>query len=173
MAFGAPAQLGVPPSLAPMTSDPELGDSALVVAARADPQAFAALYARYQTPIYGYYMIRLRQRKMAEDATNDIFLRALIGLDRYRGGNFAAWLFQIARHVVIDTVRRRRLVEPLTAQLEPRDSALLPDEAAVVQDALERLPEDQRAVIELGCPWPCNSPHWWPGKVPTPRVTEG
>ncbi|MGI8915638.1 MAG: hypothetical protein ACR2JY_17940 [Chloroflexota bacterium] len=27
--------------------------------------------------------------------------------------------------------------------------------------------------LEVPCPWPCNSPHWWPGKVPTPRVTEG
>ncbi len=45
---------------------------------------------------------------MAEDATGEVFLRALAGLDSYRGGVVAAWLFRIAHNVILDVRRRRQ-----------------------------------------------------------------
>ena len=81
-------------------------DAALVAAARNDPRAFGALYECYLNPVYGYCYVRLGSREAAEDLTSEVFIKALAGLDCYRGGLFVAWLFRIARNVVIDAQRR-------------------------------------------------------------------
>ncbi len=134
-----------------------LDDRALAAAARADPAAFATLYERYLAPVYRYCYLRLGNRQDAEDATARVFLRALHGLAGYRGGLFAAWLFQIARHVLIDAGRGRRPVQALEAAGEPLDRARGPEEAALaaaegeaLRSALAALPPDQRAAVELG-----------------------
>lgn len=64
-------------------------DATLVAAAQADSQAFAPLYARYLQPIYRYCYRRLGTCVMAEDATSEVFVKALAGLPRYRGAPFA------------------------------------------------------------------------------------
>lgn len=88
-------------------------DASLIAAARADPRAFAPLYDRYFQPIYRYCYVRLADREAAEDATSEIFFKALNGLSGYRDGLVAAWLFRIAHNVIVDIHRRRRSVEPL------------------------------------------------------------
>jgi RNA polymerase sigma-70 factor (ECF subfamily) len=93
------------------TDDVEhMDEAALAMAAAAgtDPQAFALLYTRYLRPVFGYCYVRLQDRHAAEDATSEVFLKALANLSGYRGGAFAAWLFRIAHNVVADFHRRSR-----------------------------------------------------------------
>ena len=130
-------------------------DAALLAAARADPEAFALVYQRYVAVIYRYCHVQLGSGPAAEDATSEVFLRALAGLRGFRGGSVAAWLFKIARNAVIDTSRRRRL-QPLDAIGELVDPALSPEaaaeaaaERAVLREALSALPDDQRAAVWL------------------------
>ena len=130
-------------------------DAALVAAAQADPRAFLALYERYADRIYGYCHARLGSREAAEDATSEVFTKALAAIGRYQDACFAAWLFRIAHNVVADTYRRRP-VAPLDIALDRPDPARGPDEAAIataesvaVRAALADLPADQRAVVEL------------------------
>lgn len=89
-------------------------DVALVAAAQADPGAFVALVERDVDRVYAYCHARLGDREAAEDATSEVFTRALCALGRYRDGLFAAWLFRIARNVVA-AAQRRRPVAPLAA----------------------------------------------------------
>jgi len=131
-------------------------DERLATAARADVRAFSPLYARYAVPIYRYCAVRLPSREAAEDATSEIFLRALAGLGSYRGGRFVAWLFQIARSVVADTYRRTRRQLPEEAALaivdprpEPGEALARRAQAADLRAAIAALPTDERAVIEL------------------------
>lgn len=130
-------------------------EAALIATAQRDPTAFDQIYRHYVGPVYRYCAFRLGERPVAEDATSEVFLRALRGLDRYRGGHFAAWLFQIAHNVVIDSYRRERPAPP-NAEREPIDHDPGPDEAAIARDdaerlraAVARLPEAQRTSIEL------------------------
>jgi RNA polymerase sigma-70 factor (ECF subfamily) len=130
-------------------------DGPLIAAARADPQAFARLYERYVGRIYHYCYVRLGSREPAEDATSEVFLRALHGLTGFRGGLFVAWLFRIA-HNVVQNALRQRPAQSLDVAADRADAAPLPDrqaearaERAAVRDALDRLPEQQRAVVEL------------------------
>jgi RNA polymerase sigma-70 factor (ECF subfamily) len=136
-------------ALAAMAPD----DAPLVAAARADPQAFAPLYARYLQPVYLYCYRRLGTRTAAEDATSEVFLKALAGLPRYREDSFRGWLFTIARNVTVDAVRRQHLQESLEAAGELVDTAPTPEEETVSTETqralLARLPDDQRHIVEL------------------------
>ncbi len=129
------------------------GDAALVAAARADPAAFAPLYARYLRPVYRYCYLRLGDRVAAEDATSENFVKALAGLPGYRDRSFGGWLFTIAHNVVTDTMHRRRLGAPLEVAGDPADTAPTPEQAALTAEGrralLDLLPEDQRAVVTL------------------------
>lgn len=136
---------------------PDAGeDSALVAAARADPRAFAPLYARYVGPVYRYCYLRLGDRVAAEDATSDVFAKALAGLRGYRDGVFAAWLFRIAHNVVGDVYRRGRPTEQLDVVAQwpdagptPAEVALARDRLAALRAALATLPESYRRAVEL------------------------
>ncbi len=136
-------------------SEPD--DAALVAAAQAHPPAFAALYQRYVGRVYQYCYVRLGGREAVEDATSEVFIKAYAALPRYRDASFAAWLFRIASNVVIDLHRARRPTAPLIAAGDrpdparsPEDLAIASSERAAVQAALARLPDDQRAAVELG-----------------------
>ncbi len=85
-------------------------DDTLVRAARANPAAFGPLYGRYLDRVYAYLRARTSDEAEAADLTQQVFLRALDALPRYRGadGAFAAWLFRIARNAATDAHRRRR-----------------------------------------------------------------
>jgi RNA polymerase sigma-70 factor (ECF subfamily) len=131
-------------------------DAALVAAARSNPHAFGPLYERYVEPVYRYCYVRLGCREAAEDATGEVFAKALAGLARSGDGVFAAWLFRIAHNVVVDQHRRRRPVEPLEGAGDLLDPDPTPEEEAVAQAeclslraALAALPEAQRLAVEL------------------------
>lgn len=135
------------------TKEPD--DAALVAAAQKDLRAFTPLYERYVGRVYRYCYARLGSRELAEEATSEVFLKALSALGRYQDGHFAAWLFRIAHNVVVDFHRRRTTV-PLEVAGDPPDMARTPESAVVhrteremVQAALARLPSDERAVVEL------------------------
>jgi len=131
-------------------------DASLVRAAQWDPAAFAPLYRRYVTPVYRYLYSRVGHAAQAEDLTAQVFTEALEGLHGYREeGNFAGWLFTIARHKVTDHYRRQRAQVPLNEALDSsaRDDPL----THVVQDErLQRLAalvtpldEDQQELLRL------------------------
>lgn len=133
----------------------ELDDAVLAASARKDPRAFSLLYERYADRIHRYCYLKLGEREAAEDATSQVFLEALDDLSRYRGGYFAGWLFRIAQHTITD-VHRRRASLPLTAAQQIVDPAPMPEQLAVsrgeiesLRVALQTLPADQRAVLEL------------------------
>jgi RNA polymerase sigma-70 factor (ECF subfamily) len=131
-------------------------EAALAAAAQADPCAFAVLYRRHVAAIYRFCYRRLGTKEAAEDATAQVFTKALAGLGGYRGGSFQGWLFAIAHRVVVDEIRLARSDAPLTAAFTAIDPRPGPEEAAVdaevnntVRAVLAQLPPEQRRVLEL------------------------
>ena len=147
-----------PPAVEELEIEPERvsSDEELVMRAQANPAAFAPLYRRYAGPIYGYCYRRLGTRELAEDATSQVFTKALAALPRYRGDAFRPWLFTIAHHVVADVYRRRRPTAPLDDAWQiadgdpsPEETVIAAENARTVRRLLKQLTPDQRDVVEL------------------------
>jgi len=92
-----------------MRSEAAARDEArIMAAARSDLARFAPLYDHYFPRIYGYCLRRVENEAAAEDLTSTIFTRALTGIQSYRDGSVAAWLFRIAHNAVANHYRARR-----------------------------------------------------------------
>src|ERR687887_168745 len=86
-------------------------DSSLLAAARTDPHAFRELYERYAMRIHAFHLRRSRDEDSAHDLTAETFAQAWLSRKRFRdeaGGSAAPWLFAIARHVLLTSIRRRQ-----------------------------------------------------------------
>ncbi len=129
---------------------------------RGDRAGLRALYDQYAPRVFAVAMALLRERSEAEDVTQETFIevwRRAPEFDRARG-SVGGWICAIARSRAIDRLRSRNAAARAVgaAQAEPpRPSPPPPLELAsarqereTVLSALERLPPDQRAVIELG-----------------------
>jgi RNA polymerase sigma-70 factor, ECF subfamily len=143
-------------SPAPVAS--EIDEARLVAAARRERAAFVPLYRAYVAPVYRYLAQQVGNRQDAEDLTTATFTKALAGLERYRGrGSFAAWLFSIARHTLLDYRRQRRPqldVEQFGATLiaatgQPEAEALQAERRQRLDALIRRLPADQQDALAL------------------------
>jgi RNA polymerase sigma-70 factor, ECF subfamily len=127
-----------------------------------DRSALEDIYLRYFDRIYAYARVALKDSHEAEDVTQQVFMRVIDALPRYRlraGVPFRAWLFRIARNAMLDArgAQLRTLPEE-PAQLEARqERAVSPvaEEAldwysdADLYQFIEHLPPSQREVLVL------------------------
>ncbi|MBW3658337.1 MAG: sigma-70 family RNA polymerase sigma factor, partial [Actinobacteria bacterium] len=127
-----------------------------------DAEAFAQLYDRYVDQTFGYILRRVGHRQTAEDLTGDVFLRAYRRLSTFewQGVDLGAWIMTIARNRVHDHFKSARFrLERSTdvmadtasdsAPDDPERVAVARDMARALGQALERLKDEHREVIEL------------------------
>jgi RNA polymerase sigma-70 factor, ECF subfamily len=126
-----------------------------IAAAQEDPQAFSELYAAYVRPMFRFMYNRVGSAEEAQELTAAVFLAAVESLPRYNHrGNFAAWLFSIARRKVSDYYRRRPPL-PLDAvhNLPGEDDIALlvsrRDEIRRMRERIAALDGDEREWIHL------------------------
>ena len=87
------------------------GPWALVRSAQAgDMSAFSELFDRYYDVVFRYVLFRMNDRTLAEDITQETFLRALrrITSVTYQGRDIGAWFVTIARNLIFDHVKSSR-----------------------------------------------------------------
>src|SRR5437773_3680108 len=72
--------------------------------------AYRELIRRYERPVFSLVYRMVRDRELAEDLTQDTFVKVLTHIEKYRAEfKFSSWLFKIANNVAIDHLRRRQL----------------------------------------------------------------
>jgi len=135
----------------------ERGDDELLLAARTDAAAFAALYRRHARPLTGFLLARTRDAETAADLAAETFAAALAGLHRFRPerGDGAAWLYGIARHQLARWQRRGAVDQRARRRLGMERLALDDEALARVEDLadvdargwLEDLPPEQAAAV--------------------------
>ena len=77
--------------------------------AQGDVTALAALYEAYKAPIYRLALSMTKNRDLAEDITQDTFLKIQEKAKSYRyNGSESAWIYTIARNLAYDRLRQRR-----------------------------------------------------------------
>jgi RNA polymerase sigma-70 factor (ECF subfamily) len=140
--------------------DQPADEAALARAALAGDQgAFATLVRRYSGALFNQAYRMLNDTHEAEDAVQEVFLRAFRRLDSYDAERrFVTWLLSIGANYCIDRLRRRRggwqsLDEAAyavpSAEPGPEAMALRDERRRAVQRALQRLPETYRTVTVL------------------------
>ncbi|MCY3712803.1 MAG: sigma-70 family RNA polymerase sigma factor [Gemmatimonadetes bacterium] len=101
----------------------DLSDEELVARAReGDRPAFARLVERHSVSVYNLTLRMVGNREDAEEAAQDVFVRAYRSLDRFRGDSrFSTWLYRIAVNVSLSSARRSRRDLSTTSLSEPED----------------------------------------------------
>lgn len=123
-----------------------------------DASGLGVLFERHQSALYGFYVRLTGDRQGSEDLVQEVFFRMLKYRHTYRDDSqFTTWMYHIARNVQADWFRKRRLEvrvgEEEWTRLPGRENAGVAlesrQEAALVREALARLPEDKREVLVL------------------------
>ncbi|MGD0165687.1 MAG: sigma-70 family RNA polymerase sigma factor [Gaiellaceae bacterium] len=126
-------------------------------AQKGDERAFAVIVRNYEAPVFNYVLRMVGSRSLAEDLTQDVFLRVYQGLRGYSlRAKFTTWLFQVAKNRVVDEMRavERRPRAAVTIdempQLEVLDAPIEQSEAiATLWRAVEELSLDLREAMLL------------------------
>jgi RNA polymerase sigma-70 factor (ECF subfamily) len=142
-----------------------LSDETLYARAKeGDMRSFDALYVRYEACLFGFIVSQVRDRADAEDLFHEAFVNALKAPTvRFEGGGgFRAWIYRIARNLVINRARRsqrgaRALAEVARSPVahgqqapRPSDDALADEEMrAALERAVARLPPALSEVFHL------------------------
>ena len=122
-----------------------------------DPEAWNTRYDAYYPKMYMFLYVRLGERSAAEDLAADVFEQACMSIRRfrYRGAPISAWLYRIARNLMVDFLKLRGRAQ--VGRLEPDNEAhgATADASGqlALRDQLSRalrgLTEDQQQVLLL------------------------
>lgn len=127
--------------------------------------AFNRLVLKWEKPIYNLTLRMLQDRDEAAEATQEVFCSAFRNIGRFRkDARFSTWLYRIAVNQCITRLRKRppgvhlslddqRPDAPLKGWTPAADSHegefMLQEQRKRVRLALENLPDEQRAIVEL------------------------
>ena len=127
---------------------------ALVRAGEVD--AFAEIVEHYQSPIIRYLFRMMGDYEMAKDLAQDTFVQAYKGILKTDAElSLKAWLYRIATNNALQHHRRKKLLSfiPFTSREQDiateGNQADCPGESAAIQEALHKIPEEQRTCVVL------------------------
>ncbi len=128
----------------------------LLKAARSgDLAAFEQILIRYQRPVFATALRLLGNREDAQDAAQEVFLRVHRYLSRFDDVRaFSPWLYRVTVNVCHDMRRRGRETVALeddfpAAGGDPQAGISAAERRRILESALARLPEKERAAIVL------------------------
>ncbi|MGW7196604.1 sigma-70 family RNA polymerase sigma factor [Streptomyces chryseus] len=148
------------PKISPPGAEPEL----ITRIRTGDPEAFTTLYNENRVAVSRYVAFRVNDQHLAEDLTQEVFLRALrrVGSFTWQGRDIGAWLYTIARNIIADYYKSARVKRELSvaelldldqAEASAEDVALRDLEAHEAHDtvtgALTHLCRNQATVLRL------------------------
>jgi RNA polymerase sigma-70 factor (ECF subfamily) len=161
---------GAPP---PLPSDKRKIDSRsedskiIALALSGDNRGYQRLMDKYHDAIFNFIFRMVREREQVEDLTQEAFIKAFASLRSFNEEYaFSTWLYKIATNNSIDYIRKKKLqMFSIDKPIESKDSDFsfeLPDDsyepdkemitgqrAAMLNEAIDQLPEKYRMVIRL------------------------
>ncbi len=120
-----------------------------------DMEAFEILYHRHKNRIFGFLLSKLRNQTEAEEVFQAVFTKLHVARGKYRAEiPFLPWVFTIARHAMIDHIRRRDSYQKHISNSEaPLENYAAPVEEASTTDIstidLSRLNASQRQAVDM------------------------
>ena len=127
-------------------------------------EALSALYDRYGRLVYSMAYNALQDQALAEEITQDVFLRIWNKADTFRAeqGKLVTWMTSITRYRAIDVIRRQNvrpegnqatwIEDPgldLPSGMDVESEAETLDSSRQIRTAMAQLPDEQRLVLSL------------------------
>ena len=120
---------------------PQIAPDVVKRAQRGDERAYGVIVDAYRLPVFNYILRTVADRELAEDLTQETFLRVWRSLPSFgHRAQLSTWLFQVAKNVVLDALRAR--------ESRPRTTELVPEVTPTVADASA---EQAETIRELWC----------------------
>jgi RNA polymerase sigma-70 factor (ECF subfamily) len=121
------------------------------------PSAWAEIYDRYYRKLYRYCYARTGSDAAAADLASRVYLEAIEGIEwyTYRGKPLLAWLYRIARNIVVDYLRNgqreRDALERLATQRSPAAPGLAQQvtDREALRQAMAQLTDEQQQLVAL------------------------
>jgi RNA polymerase sigma factor (sigma-70 family) len=121
-------------------------------------RCFELLYSRYSSKIYAKCISLLKDEALAQDATQEIFLKVFLNLSRFgEKSRFSTWVYSITYNYCIDYLRRKKKQKaifsdeieniPDIAVEEVSDKILLEMEISQLKEVLENIPPGDKAIL--------------------------
>jgi RNA polymerase sigma-70 factor (ECF subfamily) len=137
-----------------------IDDKQLVANAQnGDADAFGVLYARHMDTIYRYIFFRVHDQMVAEDLTEETFVRAWENLPKYKVTEHpvTSWLYRIAHNLVVDHTRKQPPITVSAIDILPQQAAEhkaeqaieMSEEHAELINAMHILSEVEQQIIIL------------------------
>ncbi len=144
----------------------DVDDAKLLAAYRkGDSEALGTLVDKYKGPLFGFIYKFSEGREDADEVFQEVWVRAIKNMNRYRQKNLLSWLFRIAHNLMIDRIRKNRPLVSFDTPVSEDGAALgdlLPSErlgpdfesggralGLRIEAAAADLPPEQREVFWL------------------------
>ena len=124
-----------------------------------DEAAFTEIVTLFQNRLFNFVRSRVRNRELAEDITQEVFVKAYYNLNRLREpARFKCWLFSIAHNHLRDMARRRKIetvdtedsgIEHYVDNATPQSADERERTGLLVREALSHLKPEQREILVL------------------------
>jgi RNA polymerase sigma-70 factor (ECF subfamily) len=117
------------------------------------------IYQHRHRALFRFFFRLTGRQTGAEDLTHEVFLRMIRYRHTYQSGvEFEAWMYRIARNVLVDQSKKHRLEAPAvegemdavpSAHPSPLDAALKQQDLALLYRAMRELPDEKRELLVL------------------------
>lgn len=132
-----------------------------------DSSAFKELYVKYRIVLFNFIYSFIKDPNEAEDIFQETFIKVIDNIHNYKEGNFKAFLFTVARNLVIDNLRKKtKTIEKNISSIEVNEDEknknnenLTPVEKTFdifkkieiekLNEAIDKLPSHYKEIIYL------------------------
>jgi len=122
-------------------------------------QKYEELFTQLRPKIYRYLYYKVQNHEEADELTQDTFRKVWTKLEKLdlSPEQIESYFYTTAKNTLYDVWRKRRVQtvniedvpEPVSDKGSPEDAALDEEERIKIKEAMEKLPEDQKLVLEL------------------------
>lgn len=114
-----------------------------------DREAFSCLYQELKQPVYTICYRITQSRETAEDITHDVFVKLFRSPPDASVNNIRAWIFQMARNLSIDALRKKSRTAEHDEEIDIVDSYDHIHLRMDIEAALRKLPSEEREILTL------------------------
>ena len=114
-----------------------------------DKEAFARIYDELEKPVFTIVSRIVQSKEIAEDVTQDVFVKLFVSPPDSSVRNPRAWIFQIARNAAIDALRKGQCIDIDDVDIADDEKLSGYIVRWDIESAIKRLPRIEREILSL------------------------